>query len=275
MSPGRNLPGSGLPGEGHELDGVVEQDVEGEVLLLVPRPDPPDILLERGEPADLLPGGIVPRQRGGVRHGVPQDEILVGEQLLDVRRRSAFPGGVEGIDPALLDHDLAVSLVELLDLHPVALVVLRPEAEGVRLDPEVGVLGHQDHRDLLLPHPDPERHGEDLVVLPVPEELRRQQSRPLAVEGHPEQPSLPEGDAVRETSLLPLPVDEFRCRPGVAPEHVQVLLEAVELLDDGDGNDDPVVLKFEQGVGIVQQDVRVQHEIFDHPASGVDRGLFT
>ncbi len=237
------------------------------MLLLVARADPPDVLLERGENADLLPDGVVPPE-GGLGEGVLEDEVFVGVQTPRAGRGDALARGVEGVDPHLVDRGLPVALVELLDVHAVALVVLGPQAQGVRLDPQVRVLGHDHHGGVPVPHLFAERHREDLVVLPVSLELGRQEVRPFAVEGDAEHPAAVEGHPFRKAPLAPQPVDELRHRPGVAPEHVQVLLEAVEFLDHGDGDDDPVVAEFEKGGGIVQQDVGVQHEVFDHPSSG-------
>ena len=47
---------------------------------------------------------------------------------------------------------------------------------------------------------------------------------------------------------------------GVEGEGVAALLELVELLDDGYGYDDVVVLELADGLVVVQDDIGVQHE---------------
>src|SRR4030067_254474 len=98
----------------------------------------------------------------------------------------AFPARVARVDPSLLALPLAESLVELLDLHPATLVVLRAQAQGVGLDPKVGVLGNDHHGEVLLPGTDAERNGEDVVVLLAPVELGREEGSPPSAEPHRE-----------------------------------------------------------------------------------------
>jgi hypothetical protein len=42
------------------------------------------------------------------------------------------------------------------------------------------------------------------------------------------------------------------------PPVARLALEAVDLLDDLDGNEDLILLEAQQGVGIVEQDVRIE-----------------
>src|SRR4030067_1035344 len=69
----------------------------------------------RGRTARGLSGG-----------GVAQHKVFVGLKPFRAGRGGALPRGVERVDPRLVDRDLAVALVELLDVHAVALVILRP-----------------------------------------------------------------------------------------------------------------------------------------------------
>jgi len=180
------------------------------------------------------------------------------------RGRKALPRRVEGVDELLADAHLAEPPVQLLDVDPVALVILRRDPEGVRLDPQVRVLGDHDHGNVPFPRARGEGDTEDLVVPGPAFQFRRKQGRPLASERHAQDPSVLQRDSLPEVAGGAQAVDVLGHRPGVAPEHVQVFFEMIELLDHRDRDDHPVVFEMEQRVGVVQQDVRVEHEVFDH-----------
>ena len=58
---------------------------------------------------------------------------------------------------------------------------------------------------------------------------------------------------------------------GVRPSRGVFGFEAVEFLEDFDGNPDVVVLEMKHGEGVVDQDVRIEDEIFD--SGGSSHGL--
>jgi hypothetical protein len=49
----------------------------------------------------------------------------------------------------------------------------------------------------------------------------------------------------------------------IAPDVVVSPFELVELFDDGEGDNDLVLLEDEEGVGIVEKDVGVENEVLD------------
>jgi hypothetical protein len=75
---------------------------------------------------------------------------------------------------------------------------------------------------------------------------------------------------VGELALGPESVEVADDPARVAPDVVVPALHRVELFDDRVGDDDVVVLEDEQRVGVVQQHVRVEHEVLDpDPVIGV------
>jgi hypothetical protein len=71
---------------------------------------------------------------------------------------------VEEIDLFGRNIELDHAGPQLVDLHPVVVVVLRDEAERVGPDAEIDVLRDQDRRDVRIAVLNVERHREDPVV---------------------------------------------------------------------------------------------------------------
>jgi hypothetical protein len=67
-------------------------------------------------------------------------------------------------------------------------------------------------------------------------------------------------DAVGEPADAAQAVEVADALAGVAPEVVVLALHLVELFDHREGDDDVVLFEDEEGVGVVEQDVGVDHE---------------
>src|SRR4029079_10359333 len=74
--------------------------------------------------------------------------------------------------------------------------------------------------------------------------------------------ALRQRNAVRQTAARPHAVEHPRHLAGVAPALGRLLLEGVDLLEDEDRYDDFVVRELEDRAGIVDEDVRVENEVF-------------
>jgi hypothetical protein len=254
----QGLPRPRHPVDRHDLDGVVEEEVKGEELLLVPGEDPPDPLLEPRHQADPPPLGLGPDQRrlrgsiGGV-----EDQELVRVDALEV-----VPGGgaalVDRVDHRAGDQPLDHPGVHLVDVDLRVLIVLSGEPDGVALEPHVGVAGHQGHvPELPLERPSA---LQDAVVCAVRPQIDGELVEVMD-QLDPELPTLViDQHTVAQRALPAQVIEDPRHGPGVPPRLVHVLLEAVDLLDDRDRDHDEVLIKGEDRLGIVEQHVGVDHE---------------
>jgi len=81
-----------------------------------------------------------------------------------------------------------------------------------------------------------------------------------------------QGHARGQTARLAELVELLRHDAGVAADLVLPPLLVVDLLDDGHGDDDLVVLEGEEGAGVVKQHVGVQDVGLDHRFMLLRRG---
>ena len=139
------LAGAGPAGQGHERDGGIQAGVQGEALLVVARADAVGLL--RAHEHDLAPLVVI----AGADGGTAQVELvqLVGLGLLLGDRLPVdavvLPIGelLDVLGVRIHIHDLALEVVQVLVVHAAGLVVLRGHADGLRLQAQVDVLGHQ------------------------------------------------------------------------------------------------------------------------------------
>jgi hypothetical protein len=239
--------------------------IERAVLLLVARPNAPDAVPQLAQRHQLLASRVVPAERA-VRRVVPiaQEDVLIGLEG-GVRQRDRVLR-VERVDVGAAGDVLGHSRVELVDVDPLPLEVHRGEAQRVGADPEIDVLGDEDRRLALVVVADVERHHQDQVVggLTLAERGRHGPGR----RGDPQPAARGQGRPVREArAFCTQPVQHARHLPGVAPALRGLLLELIDLLDDEDRDDDLVVGEREDGARIVNQNVRVENEVFHSPTS--------
>ena len=146
-------------------------------------------------------------------------------------------------------------MLDVLDL--VLFVVLGRQTEGARLDPQIDVLGHQDHRTFWF-------------LLGQILELRSKCGDRWCGFRVPTGRSASLGSSVR-TRIRPLPSPSraSHCRRSLFCERrstcltnsrawklrdVVALLEAIEFLQDGHGNGEIVVLEVVADLGVVEDD---------------------
>ena len=172
--------------------------------------------------------------------------------------------GVEVVDVALCDLQLAHPHVDLGVLDLVVLVVLGHQPERVGADAQVDVLGDEHATQIRLALFDVHGEGEDAVVGDV---LVHQLAGQLALrEQDPQRPAALQRHALGQAAvLLPEGVQIARHLPRVAAQLGEVALELVDLLDDVDGDDDVVVFELEEGPRIVEQDVGVEDVVLSQP----------
>ncbi len=251
--------GSGLSHERHEPDIIVQQQVQGELLLLVPRRYPPDAVLhvhDRQQGALLM---AVPGKRclGLVRRALEHHELVRVERAA---RQLQLAFGVKVIELPRLHVLLGLAAVQLLDRDRIGLEVLGMEPHGVGLDPQVRVFRHQDDGRTILALAQVQGRGQDAVVALGRHEFGRQALRRLMVQLHPQAAAAVERNAFRKLSAQPVFVQDPRNLARVPPHFVDAFFEPVQLLDHDNGDHHVIIVKGKYGAGIVEQHIRVEHK---------------
>ncbi len=135
--------GAGLAHERDQLDAVVEQRVEREVLLAVALLDAPDAFAGVEDGDQLGAGRVHLGERGALGHAL----LAEGAILVRVVRAAAqfeFAVGPEVQHLPGVHRPFEHARVEVGELDPVGLVILRRQTEGVGFDPQVDILGDDD-----------------------------------------------------------------------------------------------------------------------------------
>ena len=271
--------------ERDQLDVVVEQQVERHRLLHVACHHAVDGLARPGD-GDQVPGVAEDaRQAGMARVGlVHQDHELVGNQrihveLLAVRRAGIEPGErrarelsllVQRVDQVVRHLHRAVPRVQPVRIHAVGLEVLAGDAQRIALDARVDVLGDEDGAQPARLQPG--GHAQDQVVVLV--ELQPALAGHRLHACHADHASLlVPADALEEVPEAPELVERADHLARVAARLVVVLLELVQLLDHRERDDDLVLLELEDRLRVVQQHVRVEHEMLLRCSRSLGGGL--
>ena len=259
---------AGAAGQGHERDGGVQAGVHREALLVIAGADA--VGLFRPHEDDFLPMVVV----AGADGGAAQVELvqLVGFGLLlgDLLPVDAVVLSVgellDDLGIRIHVHDLPFEVVEVFVVHAAGLVVLRGHADGLRLQAQVDVLGHQgdEPAGVLLPHP--QGRGQDPVVLGVVlEQVGEFGGEGVVGLDLDVAEPFPEGDALgSELPFVGELVDVPHEGAGVEREGVVALLELVQFLDHGDGDHEVVLLEPLDRLVVVQDDVGVEDEYLGH-----------
>ena len=257
------LAGTRLAHQGDQGYGVVHQALQGETLLPVEGADPPGIAL-----------GVDQRDQSAIGDVAGQGGVLgisLVHQGAELVRQQVFPGDGQLLFPEetvylpLCDGVLTAAGVEVGEGDLLFLEILGLYAQGVGFDPGVEILADEDDPlslglGLLLFLHQLEGGQDDLVVghrlreAPEAAVVLREEDLEGAASG--------EVHAAGELSRPPVPVQFPGGFPGASGPLIPVVLEMVQLLDDLDGEDDTVVGELVNGVGIVDEDVGVQDEVF-------------
>ncbi len=230
------------------------------MLLLVARADPPDALAQLAQRHQLLARGVEAAERAVRRVvTVTQEDVLV--RLVARFRKRQRVLRVEGVDVGGGGEQLRHARVELVDVDVLRLEVHRGEAQRIGADAEVDVLGDEDRRLALVVVAHVERDHQDEVVgdLALAQRGRHGARRRGDAQPPARRQRRPVGEA---RALGPQAVEHARHLARVAPALRGLLLELVDLLDDEDRDDDLVVGEGQKRARIVDQDVRVEHEVF-------------
>ena len=229
------------------------------MLLLVARTDPPYPLAELADGNHPLLRGVPAPERGVPRGlAAAQQHVLVGVHVGRVDAGRAVL--VEGVDLRPRQVDLAHAGIQLGDVDPLGVVVLRLQAERVGADAQVHVLGDEEGANPRLGVAHLQCHRQDEVV----GDLRAAEGvgeRALA-DRHPDDSAIVEANPLGQVTLFPQRVELTRHLARVAPPVGQLLLERVDLLEHVDGDDHVVVGEGEYRARIVEEDVRVEDEVF-------------
>ena len=202
---------------------------------------------------------------------VDQQDELVRDRLDRDRVRIVGRMGGELGEPLDAQLPLVVELVDDLARHlhddvagvqeirgdVVVLEVLGGNPERVALHARVDVLRDEDRALAALMQL--LRDREDAVVGLV--EVEREVAASVAARDADRSALVVPHDALEERALRAQPVERARDLTGVPPAFVVVLLERVELLDHREGNDHLVLGELEDRVRVVEEHVRVEHEV--------------
>ena len=250
----QRLSRTGLADQGDELQVGIHEQLDREVLAHVQRRQLPRARVVVAQRNELTVHVVVAGQGGllGVLHAADQDELVGHEALGSVGVALA----VEAVDHALVDVVLTVAAVEVVEVDlGVAGVVDRLDAERGRLDARVQVLGDEDDVGAgagLQVQPG----GDDPVVRDLRIHVRGQVAHEAGHEDA-EAAAVLEFDAVGEGAVLAQVVEDPDGPARGPAEFVGLGLEAVELLEHVDRDDDLAVGEGVDGVGFVEQDVGV------------------
>ena len=256
------LAGAGGAGDRHELHGVVHQGAERERLLGIPWGDPVARLL-----LDPHEGVGIATVAGDRRlAAVAEDEVLVRQRGLDGgqgsgRNRSRWP--VEAVDRGAVDPlddpFSGVERVETADL--VGRVILRADADRLRLHPQIRILGDEDHlpaRDVPL---DGECRPQDAVVGGVLEERIVEADTGPGSEDHPDRPqSVAQWAPLRRKHVAGEGVKAAEKLACLEMDVFVAALELVEFLKHRDRHRDVVLLEIADAAAVVEDDVGVEDE---------------
>ena len=259
---------AGAAGQGHERDGGIQAGVQGEALLVVAGTDAVGLL--RPHEDDLLPMVVVAGTDGGaaqvelvqlVGFGLLLGDLLPGDAVV-------LPVGelLDDLGIRIHVHDLPFEVVEVFVVHAAGLVVLRGHADGLRLQAQVDVLGHQGDEPAGVLRPHPQGRGQDPVVLGVVlEQVGEFGGEGVVGFDLDVAEPLAEGDALGpELPLVGELVDVPHEGAGVEREGVVALLELVQFLDHGDGDHEVVLLEPLDRLVVVQDDVGVEDKYLGH-----------
>ena len=150
--------------------------------------------------------------------------------------------------------------VEVGDEYPVGLVIFRREAEGVGLDAEVDIFADKDGGVFRLRFLDARGIRQNPVVHRIFGQNRL--AAAIFVEADFQLAAIRQIHARAQAAFAAKTVEHPRHRAGVAAQLGGFALEAVNLLDDFDGHEDVVLLKIEERIGVVEQDVSVEDIVF-------------
>ena len=247
---------AGLAHEGDEFHAVVEQRVEGVMLLAVARLDAPDAFPRVNDGDEFRPGRVHLRQRGllGVRLVYERAE-LVGK-IFFAAVQFQFAVGAEGGEFFRRHRHLHHAGVEVGDEHAVGLVILRRKADGVGLDAQVDVFADEDGRVFRLRLLGGRREGQDPVVHRVVGKNRL--AGAVFVEADLQGAAVRQLHALAQAAVATVAVEHPRNGARIAAQLGGLALEPVNLLDHLDGDEDVVVRKVEDGVRVVEEDVGVE-----------------
>ena len=190
------------------------------------------------------------------------------------RRDAALPE--ERVDLAAVHLEVDDPAVQPVDLDALVLVGLRDHPERVGADAQVRVHRDEDGRPAGVVLADVEGRLQDGLVHRGVIDGARQ--RRAACSGTATRSAPPESSGTpldSEPPALAELVEEARDRARVAAALGALALELVDLLDHVDRDDDVVVLELEDGVRVVEEDVRVEDVVLLHsgrmPPSGEAR----
>ena len=149
--------------------------------------------------------------------------------------------------------------------HAVVLVILGLQTQRVGLDAQVDVLGDENRRIFRLRLLDAGGEREDAVVHAVAvQDVAVAVGMAVAVflERDFQLAAVGQFHALAQTAVAAKTVEHPRNRARVLAEFGGFALEAVNLLDDFDGDQDIIVREVEEGVGVVKDNIGVEDVIF-------------
>ena len=255
---------SGHPANGHEIDVGVLNRMQGKGLLCVAWFDPVGIGFV--DPLNV-PLRFVEESHGAGRSVLQDVEVVVLPVVTECRD---FPTVAVHVHAA---NDLAVDPFErrstrvhvsvVLDLA--RLVVLSGKVQGLGLEPQVDVLGHQDDLGLGLFGLEAQGSVQDLVVVGVLcKHTRRMAFRAVRVHDDAQLPfhAVFHGNPILQGMLLTQPVQNADALARLEVLGLVAHFESVQFLQHGDGDGHLVVLEVGQRAVVKQKHAGVEDKNF-------------
>ena len=147
-------------------------------------------------------------------------------------------------------------------MNAVSLVILGEQAECVGLDAQVDVLADEDGGVLRLRLLNGQGEGEDAVVHGVAVEQCGTVVLPVFLENDFQLAAVGQLHAFAQAAFAAKAVEHPRNGARILAEFGGFAFEAVNFLDDFDGQQNGVFFKVQEGIGIVQEDVGVEDVVF-------------
>ena len=240
-----------------DLADVAGGDTERVVILILQADD-----LFAVEPAEGAGAVVVPRtdvqkliggqnrRDHGLRRGVIYPYVFHRQALGDV--------AVESPDGLGIGADIGATGILVFDFGDFFIAeIFGRDIQNIRFDPHVGIPAHQDHFPAFLRQASAYLQNPVVRLEPVP--MRRHGSFQM-VDGNAENAAvIVERHTFDQIAPGPELVDDSTDFPAVGAPVVGLRFETVQLFQYHFGNYYGVLAEREQGVGRMQQDIRIEH----------------
>ena len=133
-------------------------------------------------------------------------------------------------------------------------------AQGIGLKPGIDVFGNKNHLFTLVKQSI--GHGQDAVISHI--QIKTGVFHITTVSENLENPAIVHFHPIGKSAPLPQMIKLTDNPPGIAAQFIVAGLEAVKFLDNCHGQDNNVIGKGLDGIGVMKQDIGINNKIFSH-----------